>query len=293
MNKKIKYLFLLILSIFINSNLVKADINDHIIDFNKKGSVSITLNESNSNKPINKAEITIYKIANINTIDNKLIYEYVENIKNCKVDLSNLSNIKLDELEKCLQNNDVLKEIKLTNELGNVKFANLDLGLYLINQTNKIDGYSKIAPFLVTLPTEENNEWTYDINAIPKTDIISLINIIVEKKWDNTINNIPKEVTIQLLKDNQVIDTIKLNDKNNWTYTWFDFEISDNYSVKEINIPKGYTDTYRQEGNKFIVTNTKTLVQTGTYSFIVPILTLIGLLFIVIGYLLNKRYHHE
>ena len=116
------------------------------------------------------------------------------------------------------------------------------------------------------------------------------MDITVEKKWDIADSSTqPKEVTIELLKDGEVIDTVVLNDENNWTYTWYQIEESDTYSVKEKDVPSGYTDTYRQEENKFIVTNTKTLVQTGQNHLISIILTVSGLILIVLGYAYNKK----
>ena len=37
---------------------------------------------------------------------------------------------------------------------------------------------------------------------------------------------------------------------------------SDAYSIKEVDIPKGFAATYKQSGYVFTVTNTATLVQT-------------------------------
>ena len=91
-------------------------------------------------------------------------------------------------LNKCIENLELSSITKTTNKDGFVKFDNLQLGLYLVKQTNKVEGYSNIDPFLVAIPKEENNMWIYDIKATPKTDVIRLIDIIVEKKWD-TINN--------------------------------------------------------------------------------------------------------
>ena len=119
------------------------------------------------------------------------------------------------------------------------------------------------------------------------------MDITVEKKWDMVNNNTPNNVTIQLLKKDEIIDTIILNKENNWTYTWKQIEASDEYSVKEINIPAGYTDTYRQIENKFIVTNTKTLVQTGQNIFLIELLSVTGLIFITIGLIYNKRKNYE
>lgn len=292
--KKIKYFLIFIMLLSIGNSKVLANTSDHIIDFNKKGKITITLKESIDNTKVEGAEITIYKVANATSENNNLVFKYIDSIKNCDGDLSNLTDISLaSKIDKCIENIDLTSQTNLTNELGIVEFNNLDLGLYLVKQTNKVEGYSNIDSFLVTIPKEIDNKWTYEINANPKTDIIRLMDITVEKKWDMVNNNTPNKVTIQLLKKDEIIDTIILNKENNWTYTWKQIEASDEYSVKEINIPAGYTDTYRQIENKFIVTNTKTLVQTGQNIFLIELLSVLGLIFITIGLIYNKRKNYE
>ena len=287
--KKIKYFLIFIILLSVGKANVLA--NDNIVDFNKLGTISVTLKESKEDKPIKDANITIYKIATVTEKDNNLFYQYQDKITNCQANINNLLNKELSKyLNKCIENLELSSITKTTNKDGFVKFDNLQLGLYLVKQTNKVEGYSNIDPFLVAIPKEENNIWIYDIKATPKTDIIRLMDIIVEKKWD-IINSStrPNEVTIELLKDKEVIDTIILNDENNWTYTWYQIEESDSYSVKEKNVPDGYTDTYRQVGNKFIVTNTKTLVQTGQNVLIIELLAISGLIFVITGFIINKR----
>lgn len=292
--KKIKYFLIFIMLLSIGNSKVLANNSDHIIDFNKKGKITIALNESIDSTPIEGAEITIYKVATATSENNNLVFKYIDSIKNCDGDLSNLSDISLtSKIDKCIENIDLTPQINLTNELGIVEFNNLDLGLYLVKQTNKVEGYSNIDSFLVTIPKAIDNKWTYELNANPKTDIIRLMDITVEKKWDMVNNNTPNKVTIQLLKKDEIIDTIILNKENNWTYTWKQIEASDEYSVKEINIPAGYTDTYRQVENKFIITNTKTLVQTGQNIFLIELLSVTGLIFITIGLIYNKRKNYE
>ena len=48
--------------------------------------------------------------------------------------------------------------------------------------------------------------------------------------------------------------------ENNWEYTWEQIEASDEYNVKEINVPEGYTPTYKQIANTFIITNSKNFI---------------------------------
>lgn len=292
--KKIKYFLIFIMLLSIGNSIVLANTSDHIVDFNKKGKITITLKESTDSIKVQGAEISIYKIATATSENNNLVFTYIDNIKNCDGDLSNLTDISLtSKIDKCIKNINLPSQTNLTNEFGIVKFDNLQLGLYLVKQTNKVEGYSNIDPFLIAIPTVEDNKWTYELNANPKTDIIRLMDITVEKKWDMVNDNTPNKVTIQLLKKDEIIDTIILNKENNWTYTWKQIEASDEYSVKEINIPAGYTDTYRQIENKFIVTNTKTLVQTGQNILLIEILTILGLSLIVLGIFLDKRKKHE
>ena len=289
MIKKVtKYLLICVALLSINSKVYAE------VDFNKLGSISITLKENEEELFVEGAELSIYKIANVSSKDYNLFYEFESNLSDCEADLSDLLNPNLtDEILACMENKEINKQSKLTNDKGNVKFEDLKLGIYLVKQTNSVEGYSATSPFLVSIPKTENNEWLYDIIAEPKTDIIRLMDIYVEKKWDNISNNTPKEVTIELLKNGEVVDTVILNNENNWKHVWKQIEKSDEYSVKEINIPKGYTATYRQVDNTFIVTNTKVLVQTGYNILIIELLAIFGLLFIVGGYIYDKRKNYE
>lgn len=295
MIKLIKYLPLFIMTILLNNSVVYANEIDYVIDFNKKGSLEVTLLEQDGIKSIEGAEISLYYVASVKAENNKLVYTYNEELNSCEVDLSNLTNESLTkEIDKCIVNSLITKESKLTNTNGVVKFENLELGLYLVKQTNEVKGYSKIDPFMISIPRNVDNKWQYDLKAEPKTDIIRLMDVIVEKKWDNVNgSNTPKSVVIELLKGEEVIDTITLNKENNWTYTWEQIVESDEYSVREKDVPKGYTDTYRQEGNKFIVTNTKTLVKTGQNTLIIYLLSSLGLIFIFIGIIYDKRKRYE
>lgn len=293
-NKKIKYLLISIILLSIANINVKANTTNNI-DFNKLGTISLTLKENIEEKPITGANITIYQVATATTKDYNLSYIFNDNIKNCNLDLSDISDNNLaNKIDKCIESLELETITKTTNEEGIAIFNNLELGLYLVKQTNNVYGYSNIDPFLVAIPTLENNMWIYDIKATPKTDVIRLNDIIVEKKWDTiNNNNTPDKVLVQLLKKDEVIDTIILNNENNWTYTWTQIEASDEYSVKEIEIPAGYTATYRTVDNKFIITNTKTLVQTGQNILIIELLSVIGLIFIITGFIINKRNNYE
>ena len=287
---KFKY-FLTFIVLFMGVVPVLADTNN-TVDFSRNGTISITLSEEIENTKVSGAEITIYKVADAIAENSNLKFSYDESLNACQEELNN-GNITNEVLE-CVINGDVSSLSGITNVDGIVNFNNLNLGLYLVTQTNQVEGYSKINPFLVMIPQNQDNSWVYDVEATPKVDIIRLFDLTVEKIWNVSSNiNIPKEVIIELFKGNEVIDTVTLNSENNWTYTWKQIEKSDEYSVKEKNVPTGYMATYRMEGNKFIVTNTKSLVQTGRSIWTIPILASLGLLFVGLGIALEKRKKYE
>ena len=284
--KKITYLLTIII-LLMTTTKVFADINNNIVDFSKKGTITITLINDDTNL-VEGANIKIYKLADAYSNNSNLDFSYHNSLEDCKNNIK--ENNFNEETLACIYNSNLVTKEATTNNQGYVSFNDLDLGLYLIEQTNKVDGYSKIDPFLVYMPKIEENKWTYEVNATPKVDIIRLFNLTVKKEWNvSSDSDTPNEVTVELLKDKIVIETVTLNKENNWEYTWEQIEASDEYNVKEINIPEGYTPTYKQIENTFIITNSKNLVQTGQMTWITSILVITGLLFIVIGIVYDKK----
>lgn len=70
---------------------------------------------------------------------------------------------------------------------------------------------------------------------------------------------------------------------------YMDRPTSDAWSVKEVDVPKGYTATYQKSGFVYTVTNTPTLIQTGLLKWPVPLLSGMGLLLFTVGWILYFR----
>ena len=149
------------------------------------------------------------------------------------------------------------------------------------------------------IPKIVNNKWIYDIKSTPKTDIIRVIDINVKKVWNTSTSNtndsikLPRSIEVELLLNDKVIDTVKLSKDNNWSYTWEDLAKSEEYTIKEINVPKGYTPSYQKDNNTFIVTNTSTLVQTGQMLWIVMLLIITGITFIIISIIYDRKTNEQ
>lgn len=294
--KRIKIILLSILMLY-STNIYALEGNT--IDFNSKGSIEITLNEKTDNEKIEGAEILLYKVADAKSENHNLMFEYIDELKSCNASLNDLeTKSKSEEIEKCINEN--IKSLKqITDINGTVKYNDLDLGLYLVKQNNIVEGFSKIDSFLVMIPKIVNNKWIYDIKSTPKTDIIRVIDINVKKVWNTSTSNtndsikLPRSIEVELLLNDKVIDTVKLSKDNNWSYTWEDLAKSEEYAIKEINVPKGYTPSYQKDNNTFIVTNTSTLVQTGQMLWIVMLLIITGITFIIISIIYDRKTNEQ
>lgn len=286
-----KILFALFMFFFCLVPVVKAEESTKIVDFNKNGSIRIVLTEREENTAIEGVELGLYHIANVSSKDYNLHFEYTEKYQGCLADLSDLTIEGLtDEIIQCTKNQEA-DFMEKTSQDGEVNFTDLKLGLYLVKQENQVKGYSKIDSYLVMLPELISNNWTYDVVSKPKTEIYKTVDISVIKKWNkqNEKNKVPEYVTIELLKDNEVIDTVRLSDDNNWKYTWADLEKSDKYDVREINIPKGYKASYKNDGYTFTVTNTDDLPNTGQLYYSIIVLAVLGMIFILLGFVQMRR----
>lgn len=289
MKNKITKLLLIVLT-FVTLNMsVKAEDKTNMIDFSKTGSIDIVL-EDKDNEKVSSLSLAIYYIASLEDNNHKVSFAYTPSFNTCNTSLEELDEEELlNELEQIIDEKDPLI-VKETDEEGKVSFTNLNLGIYLVKQTTKKEGYSKISSFLVTLPTYNSNTWDYNIKSTPKTEIYKVIDITILKKWNTSSNNLPKEVIIGLYKDKELIDKVTLNKENNWEYTFTDIEKSDDYYVKEIKVPSGYIDTYRKiDNNTFIVTNTKSLARTGNQVWLINLFAVSGVLLIVLGIVVEKK----
>lgn len=279
-----KIIFILIIFVMFIGN-IKAD---NIVDLNKKGSISINLKGENN---IVGAEIQIIQIGKVNIINNNLVFEYIDELNDCNYKLSD-ENIK--NIEVCIQNKKLNVTTKITDNNGKVLFDNLNLGVYYIKQTNKIKNFSQIDPILIMLPKEINNSFEYNIDASPKIEILDLTDIKIKKIWNtDKKDKILNHVTIELYKDKEKIETVTLNKENNWEIVIEELPKSDSYSVKEINLPKGYTVTYNLNEYTFTVTNTPSLVDTGQITYVYNIILFIGIMLIIVGIILKRREINE
>lgn len=203
-----------------------------------------------------------------------------------------------------LQNSIVPDTSALIADSGIATFEDLPLGLYLVLPSGAVlNGYVySAAPFFVLLPEQlqSSNTWNYEVNAAPKISVNPiLVDYEVIKIWNDSCHSSqrPQSITVHLLCDGAVYDTVTLPLNGRWQYTWEDLDANHKWSITEDAID-GYQDPkIEQNGYTFTITNTCSkpdepskpdLPQTGQLWWPVPILFLAGLTMLLIG-LIRRR----
>lgn len=171
LNKIFQIILGVILIFSICENVYAYSFED--IDLEKKGSINITLKYNEER--IEEGSLELYKVATIqNDGSGNIEYVFSEEFK--AFDTSAVEAINsADKLETYVKENGITGIIKNVDLEGKITYDNLELGIYLIRQVTSKAGYYPIKSFIVTVPEEINEQVIYDVEALPKMDIIKEI----------------------------------------------------------------------------------------------------------------------
>ncbi|MGM9615432.1 MAG: Cna B-type domain-containing protein [Oscillospiraceae bacterium] len=205
----------------------------------------------------------------------------------------------------------------VTDEDGRLSFPGLSTGLYLVvGQPSTEDGYVYTpTPFLICLPDlDEADEWIYDVTAVVKYErsAYERRTMGVLKLWEGGDAERPEAVTVELLCDGALYDSVTLSAENNWRYVWEGLEPGHLWLLVERDVPENYMASVSAAGDWFTVTNTYTgspepeppdpgpggsgegkLPQTGQLWWPVPLLAGAGLVLFAAGWYVSRRRQDE
>ena len=149
-------------------------------------------------------------------------------------------------------------QIAATNASGYAAFFALTRGLYLVaGQPCKIgDTLYQTQPQLIAVTEDLILEAKCEAQEEP-TEPQTLY---VLKKWSDTgyESKRPESVSVSLVRDGSVLETVTLNAANNWRYTWEDLEPGWQWAVVE-DCPAQFAVTLEREGDTFILNNSRTV----------------------------------
>lgn len=233
-------------------------------DPERKGSISVTLQDSESKKSVDGAVLVLYRVAGISDSKGSVGYETVGDFTDFDLENYNISDNKTvaSALMNYVTENGLTGE-KKTTEGGKLVFSDLIPGLYFITEEGSVEGYYPVVPFIVTVPmmNEAGDGWIYDVDASPKVELEpkkpgEFIDIDVLKAWVNVqSDSIPETVKVALLCDGAFFEQVTLKKSEGWKYTWKSLPKDKKWSVCEVDVPAGFIASYSQSGNKFTVTN--------------------------------------
>lgn len=147
------------------------------------------------------------------------------------------------------------------------------------------------------VPIELGNKYA---NRVGEVDWVftaeCLTDLTVKKVWAGDSGRLaerPSSVTVALYNGETQVDKVVLNDANKWTHTWENLDATVDWSVKEVNVPKGYKASYKTKDNVVTVTNTASLIQTGQLNWPIMVFGLLGILLVLAGLLMMRKRKHE
>ncbi len=244
-------------------------------DNSKKGSIKVKYLEEYQ---ISNAHFKLYRVADFENRDFTAVGDFAKYNTSISWEIEDNEDWKnLASTIKAYIVKDGIKADKSasTNEKYECDFTNLEKGLYLLEADNIKEGRTtyKSEPFFVILPYTKDGKLEYDVTVKPKVKTTTTspggggggggggdnpLKRKVLKVWENdNENDRPEYIEVELLRDGEVYDSIRLNERNNWRMTWTDLSEDYYWTVVEKEVPKDYTVKISKEGITFVITNTK------------------------------------
>ena len=101
--------------------------------------------------------------------------------------------------------------------------------------------------------------WIFIVEAFdaPTPPPVVKQQLTVRKVWDDDGIDRPEQVTVALLRDGTVAETVVLNQENQWIYSWGQLDEDSVWTVEEVGVPDGYSVSYNTVGSTVTILNKK------------------------------------
>ena len=133
-------------------------------DESKKGTIIVEMEYSG--KAVTGGTLTIYRVGQIQENDGNYSFVKTSIVEKFSGNYNDISTASLSEdLAVFVKEHNIPFYATVKNSDGKADFTNLDLGLYLVVQTEASDGYEPMKPFLVSIPMNESGHYVYEVNA--------------------------------------------------------------------------------------------------------------------------------
>lgn len=244
------------------------------------------------NCPVSNMQVSLYRVADEN-------YNLVDAFSHYSIDLKQDVQGAANALEnRILMDGIEADAYAASDSSGKASFSGLESGIYLVVgkevESNGVFYMPQVS--LVSLSGDLSVDLKYETS-----NKASRIHVLKVWKKDNKKSR-PKSIEVCLLRsDGIVIDKVKLNSDNQWSYTWDSLSTLYTYRVMETSVPSGYKESCFREMDSVVLTNTGSytdkkeekkddeLALTGQLWWPVPVLLFVGLVLFGLGRLLRNE----
>ena len=147
----------------------------------------------------------------------------------------------------------------VTDENGDVSFSTLEKGVYLASGKRVTYGNYSYRPSPVIIEVADSSEQT----VLPKfyrTSVFNDSNVSyeVKKVWidnDDAYEMRPVDVTVDLYRDGEFVETVVLSEENDWEYRWVSRDPLASWNVVERKIPRKYVVSIEFNSKQYLIKN--------------------------------------
>ena len=236
--------------------------------------------------PVSDMKVSLYRVADEN-------YTLTGVFSNYSVDLKQDVQGAANALENRILMDGIEADAYATSDSsGKASFSGLESGIYLVVgkevESNGVFYMPQVS--LISLSGDLSVDLKYETS-----NKASRIHVLKVWKKDNKKSR-PKSIEGCLLRsDGIVVDKVKLNSDNQWSYTWDSLSTLYTYSVMETSVPSGYKESCFREKDSVVLKNTGSytdkkkekkddeLAFTGQLWWPVPVLLFVGLVLFGLG----------
>lgn len=299
------------------------------------GTVSLRVKMAYEGQPLADVSVTLHRVGTLVETAPWIEFELAGAFADYPVSLTGLDTQGWAEAAYTLASYAAADQIApsataVTAEDGYASFTDLPSGLYLLQAAASADETGNTytaAPVLLELPSydETSHSWSTQAESVMKVERqtpIPATELGVYKIWETHGAQQPAGVTVELVSEGSVVDSVVLNESNYWRHTFTGLDSRKVYHVVERDVPAGYTVTISQHGDQYTITNTAqpekneppgaqttglastgpastqtsvspVIPQTGMLWWPVPVLSTVGVLLFALGWKLRNEQKSE
>ena len=163
-------IFFLLLTVLLLTGCMAVEGRAAPPDLQRSGSIRVRLLDQGV--PVQGGSLTAFQAGEIILKDGIWQYALTPDFHGSGVDLQDLQEPQLAaDLAAWALRRGLQGVTNPSGRDGETLFPSLKPGLYLLVQQEALEGYLPVAPFLVTVPSQDGDRWIYDVDATPKTAV--------------------------------------------------------------------------------------------------------------------------